>query len=219
VKPPLVSNALASDESEGAIGRNLGIGAKARCDGLRGLRGRRGKGLSVVPPLARLEMDGLRPGGHIIGAGGPARDEVRAAGVAPFPKRESSLAHEVLVVQAQFFEARAGNVGQFHFDFLRGGAGDATLGDVLDPGTRGLDHLVAGPTVPANVAFTEPHRDVVNQARHLEALQLPVAAVFGDQRLPFGHCQSSSTQSTMSIVSTNLPRRQAPVNSASAPRI
>lgn len=87
------------------------------------------------------------------------------------------MSEEVLVVEAKFFQAGAGDLGEFELHFFGGGAGLAAFGDVLDATAGGLDHLVVGAAAGADVAVAEAHGDVVDELGELERFEVPVAAV------------------------------------------
>ncbi len=98
---------------------------------------------------------------------------------------DSAPSREVLIVEAQFFEAGAGHVGELQLKLLRGAAGLAALGDTLHPGARGLHHLVVGAAPRTDGAVTKPHRHIVTKLRDLKALELPIATVLRDERFGF----------------------------------
>ena len=58
------------------------------------------------------------------------------------PRRQSALPQEVPIIQPQFLQAGTGHAGQLELALLRGAAGLAALGDVLDARARSLHHLV-----------------------------------------------------------------------------
>jgi len=90
---------------------------------------------------------------------------------------------EVFVVELELFEAGPGDVCELEFHFLRGAARLAALGDILDPASCSLHHLVVGPAALADVAVTKPDRHIVTKLRDLEALELPVSSMFRNQWL------------------------------------
>ena len=94
---------------------------------------------------------------------------------------EAALAEEILVVEAQFLERGAGDVGEFELGLLRGATGLAALGNVLHAAAGGLHHLVVGAAARWDVAVAELGREIVAELRELEALQVTVAAVRRNQ--------------------------------------
>ena len=126
------------------------------------------------------------PGGHFVGGGGAAGDQLRAARVGAGPLRQAALPQEILVVAPQFLQARPADVRQFQFHLLRRSGGLASLGDVLNSGARGLCHLVVSAALAVNITVAETDRHIVDQLRNLKAFQLAIAAVFGDERLRTG---------------------------------
>ena len=58
-------------------------------------------------------MDLPHPLGDLVGGGASPGDERFPAGVVAGPKRKGALAEEVFVVEAEFFEAGSGDVGEF----------------------------------------------------------------------------------------------------------
>jgi len=69
-----------------------------------------------------------------------------------------------------------------------------------------LHHLVVGAAPQGAVTVTEAHRDVIDQLRDLEALELAVAAEPGDERLV---CPSS-------ILSIRVLQTALPINSSAS---
>ena len=129
----------------------------------------------------------LHPGPHLLQRCTPSRLEALKHGVLGLPLLQPPLPEKVLIVQSQFLQAGAGHVGELEFSLLRGAAGLAALGDVLHARTRRLHHLIVGAAALLDVAIAETHRHVVHQLRHLETLQLPVAAVPWNQSLRLRH--------------------------------
>ena len=100
-----------------------------------------------------------------------------------FPKWMTSHAQEIAVVFEQFFEAGAGDVGEFEFHFLGGAAGLAAFEDVLFPRAGSLHHLVGGAATLVHEAAAEAHGAIIDDAGFLEGEELLVAAVSGDESL------------------------------------
>ena len=154
-------------------------------------------------------MNLLRPPRHIVGRGGPSRDQFLPARVIPIPNRRLPLPQEILVVQPQFLQTRPCHIGQFHLRFLRRAARQASLGDILHPAACRLRHLVVRAAPPVHIAVTEPHRHIIDHLCNLETLQFPVSAVLWDQRFILRHgmvllcpLPTSSTSSAWATPST-----------------
>jgi len=138
-------------------------------------------------------MNSLHPLRRVVGGLGAQIYQFLPKGVVSLPLFQPPLAQEVLVVELQLFQAGAGDACQLEFELLGGSAGLAALGDVLDAGAGGLDHLVVGAAALVDVAIAEADGYVVDELGHLEALEVPVAAVLGDQR--FHHINPSTDTS------------------------
>lgn len=123
----------------------------------------------------------LHPRGNFVSSGRPPGDKFCTARIAFVPYRQPPLSQKILIVQPQFFETRPRHIRKLQFGLLGSSAGLAALGDVLHPAPRCLNHLVMGPAATFDVAVAETHRDVIHQLCDLEALQLAIAAVFGNQ--------------------------------------
>ena len=67
-----------------------------------------------------------------------------------------------------------------------GGAGLAAFGDVLHSAAGGLDHPVVGAAALADVPVAEPDGHVADEWGELEASEIPLGAVGGEQRVA-GH--------------------------------
>ena len=70
------------------------------------------------------------PRGDFVGGGAAARDEFFPAGIFFGPFLESALAEEILVIEAEFFQTSAGDVGQFEFALFGSYAGEFTIADL-----------------------------------------------------------------------------------------
>ena len=81
---------------------------------------------------------------HLIGSGAPPGHQPLPARVFPLPERQAPLPQKILIIQAQFFQAGAGHIGQFQLGLFRSAGGLAPFGDVLHPAPRRLHHLVVG---------------------------------------------------------------------------
>jgi hypothetical protein len=123
----------------------------------------------------------LGPGGYGVSTVRTPGDQIGAARVEVLPDRQTALAQEIFVVSMEFFQAGPGGAGELQFDFLGGGRGFAAFHDVLHAGARGLNHLVVSAALAVNVFVAEAHGHVINDFSHLEALELSIAAVFGNQ--------------------------------------
>jgi hypothetical protein len=97
----------------------------------------------------------------------------------------AALPQEILIVEAQLFQAGARYVGQLHLHFFRSTAGLTPFGDILYTAPRRLNHLVVRAAALADVAITKPDRHVKDKLRYLKALESPITAVLGNQRLPY----------------------------------
>ena len=126
------------------------------------------------------------PGGYFVCCLAASCDEGFAAGVVGGPEREAAVAEEVFVVEAEFFQAGAGDLGEFEFCFFGCGAGRATFGDVLDAAAGGLDHLVMGAAAWVDVAVAEADGDVVDELGELEGFEVSVATVWWEEGI-IGH--------------------------------
>jgi hypothetical protein len=61
------------------------------------------------------------------------------------PNAEAVLDEETFVVLEEFVvEAGAGDIGELHLGFARGGGGAAAFANVADAAAGGLHHLVVG---------------------------------------------------------------------------
>src|SRR5579872_147927 len=174
------------NESQGGVGgefregRRSGPCGRHGLDGRHGLCGRHGLGRGLSVLLAR-------PLGYLVGGGAAAGNQVCPARIFAVPQGKAALAEKVFVIEAQFFEAGAGYVGQLEFGLFGGARGLAALSYVLHSAASGLHHLVVGTAALLDVAVTEADGHVVNQLRHLKTLQLAVAAVPGDERFLLRH--------------------------------
>lgn len=70
-------------------------------------------------------MQFASPRGGVVGCLGASVDQFLAPRVVFWPLRQPSLAEEVFVVEAEFFETCSGDVGQLEFGLLRGTGGAA----------------------------------------------------------------------------------------------
>jgi hypothetical protein len=107
-----------------------------------------------------------------------------------WPEGQPPLPQEVFVVEPQLLQAGPRHVGELDLGFLRSSRRLAPFGNILHPTARRLHHLVAGSAPAVDVSLAEPYRNVVDQLRQLEALQLPVTAVLRNQRLIDPHALS-----------------------------
>ena len=64
--------------------------------------------------------------------------------------------------------------------------GGTPFDNILCTAPGGLNHLVVGPATPIDVALTEAHRHIKAELRHLEAFQLPVPAMWRNERVAVG---------------------------------
>ena len=127
------------------------------------------------------------PRPHLIRVAQRRRHQFRRRGSVRSHSCSPSLPQIILIIQPQLLQTRPRHIRQLHLHLLRRAAGLTPLRDVLDAAARGLHHLIVRPAARIDVPVAEPHRDVVDQLRHLEALQVPVAAVLGDEGFRFGH--------------------------------
>ena len=123
------------------------------------------------------------PFGDLVGGGAAAGDEGFSPRVVRVPQREGALAQVVFVVEAEFFEAGAGDVGELELGLFGSAAGLAAFGDVLHAAARGLDHLVVGAAARGDIPLAKPDGDIVAKLRELEALEAAVASVLWEERL------------------------------------
>lgn len=133
-----------------------------------------------------LSIDLPNPPSHLIRGAAPPEDQGFPPGIFPFPERQVSVPEEVLVVQAEFFQAGAGHLGEFELHFFGGGAGFAALSDILHAAAGGLHHLVVGTASFSDVSVAKANRHIVAELGDLEAQQLSVAAMLGDEGI-VGH--------------------------------
>ena len=92
------------------------------------------------------------------------------------PEGQVPLAEEILVVQEQFLEGGAGDVGEVQLGLRAGGAHAVSLGDVLATGAGGLDHLVVGPGASVEMGVTEADGAIVDEGGDLEGAEGAVTA-------------------------------------------
>ena len=78
------------------------------------------------------------------------------------------LAQKVFVVEQQLIEARAGNVYEPQLGLTRSRRRPATLGDVLTPAARRLDHLIMRSRPLIDEPIAESDRAVVDDLRYLK---------------------------------------------------
>lgn len=109
-----------------------------------------------------------------------------AAGIKGFsgvfrPLRQVAGAEEILVVDEEFFEARAGDVGEFEFGFGGGQRGFAAFGDVLFAGARGLHHLVDGAVASPEELLTKPEGEIIDDLGFSVGEQLAVVTALGEE--------------------------------------
>ena len=103
-----------------------------------------------------------------------------------------SHAEEVFVVEEQFFEAGAGDVGEFHLHFRGGHRGFAGFGDVLLSRAGGLDHLVDGAVAALEEALTEPVGEAVDDLGFPVGKQIPVVAARREESFGGGHGEAET---------------------------
>lgn len=90
--------------------------------------------MSISSIFVQFSLSRLpHPVRHLVCSGWAASDQIGAAPVLASPLRMATLPQEVFVIEAQLFEAGAGNISQFKLHLLRSAAGLAALGDVLRP--------------------------------------------------------------------------------------
>ena len=97
------------------------------------------------------------------------------------PDGEVPDTEEVLVVNEQFLQAGAGDVGEGEFGFGGGFGGLGSFGDVLFSGAGGLDHLVNGAVAPAEKLLAKAEGEVVDNFGFPVREQLAVVASFGEE--------------------------------------
>lgn len=112
----------------------------------------------------------------LIGDGGGLGE---FAGVGGFfgvfgPEGVGPGAEVVFVVDEEFFEAGAGDVGEFDFGFGGGSRGFAAFRDVLLAGSCGLDHLVDGAVASREEAVAEVVGEVVDDLGFLKGDEVVV---------------------------------------------
>jgi hypothetical protein len=84
------------------------------------------------------------------------------------PPLQLPLAQKVFVVEQQLIEARAGNVYEPQLGLTRSRRRSATLGDVLTPAARRLDHLIMRSRPLIDEPIAESDRAVVDDLRYLK---------------------------------------------------
>ena len=120
---------------------------------------------------------------RLIGLIGPIGDSAHRLGLGVVfgPEQQVPLAEEVLIVLEQFFQAGAGDAGEFELGLLGGGGGLAGFRDVLFAATGGLDHLIVSPRAAVDEAVAESDRGIENNLGGLVGFELPVPAMGGDE--------------------------------------
>jgi len=102
------------------------------------------------------------------------------------PERQTVLAQEVLIVDQQLFQARAGDADQLELGLLRSAGSLTALGDVLLARAGGLNHLIGRARTPVDEAGAEGDRAVVDDLGTLVRLEPAVPAVSGDHAAGIG---------------------------------
>jgi hypothetical protein len=97
------------------------------------------------------------------------------------PDAEASLPEEILKVQEQFLQARPSYARQLQLRFFGSRRCHAPLGDVLNTAAGRLHHLIVGSRSPVDESIAEYHGTVINDLGALEAAQLTVAPMCGDE--------------------------------------
>ena len=92
------------------------------------------------------------------------------------PQWQVAMTQKILVIEQQFFQARAGHVGEFQLRFAAHSASAIAFRDVLPAAAGCLHHLVMRAAAPVDEAFAEMVRAVVDERGGLKAPQLPVTA-------------------------------------------
>jgi hypothetical protein len=129
------------------------------------------------------------PGRHIVSGHATAINQVLPARILALPDRQTPLAKEIFVVEAEFFQAGARHIREFEFGLFGCSRRLAPFRDILDPGPCRLDHLVMSTTSLINEAVAKTHGDIERQLSDLKALELPVASMHRYERL----CHHSPT--------------------------
>src|SRR4029450_7268628 len=86
----------------------------------------------------------------------------------PSPTPPPSAGAERLRSEQQLIEARAGNVYEPQLGLTRSRRRPATLGDVLTPAARRLDHLIMRSRPLIDEPIAERYRAVVDDLRYLK---------------------------------------------------
>ena len=71
--------------------------------------------ITSIRSIASIASMVSNPDGHLIGVGAAAGDQCLAARIVGCPRRQTSLAQKILIIQPQFLEACLSHVGQFQF--------------------------------------------------------------------------------------------------------
>lgn len=133
---------------------------------------------SISSILSMLLPDPLRYG---VSRGTAPGHQCRPARVIFAPGRKMAVAEKILVVEPEFFKAGTCDLSQLDFHLFRGGADRTSFGDILNAAACSLHHLVVSAAPAVDVTITEPCGDIVTELGNLEALQLPVPAVFWNE--------------------------------------
>lgn len=131
--------------------------------------------LSILSVFSTVHLD--CPVGDLVDISAAAVHQALAAGVVVGPEREFALAEEVLVVEAEFFEAGACDIGELEFRLLGGAAGLTAFGNVLDTTAGCLYHLVVSAAEFADKLLAEADGKIEGQLGNLKTFQFAVAAV------------------------------------------
>jgi hypothetical protein len=117
------------------------------------------------------------PPGDIFCRSAPPRYQRSAARIIVGPSGKGALPKKILIIQAEFFQARARDVRELELHLFRSSARFASFGNVLHAAPGGLHHLVMGAAARIDVSITKAHRHIVAKLSDLEALQLTIAAM------------------------------------------
>ena len=115
-----------------------------------------------------------------IGFVAKAADVEGLAGIL-LPLAVAAGAEEVAVVDEQFLQAGAGDIGEFDLTFAGGDGGLAALGDVLFPGPGGLHHLVDGAVALREKSPAEMEGEIVDDLGFAVGEQVLVVSLLREE--------------------------------------
>lgn len=120
---------------------------------------------------------------RLIGLGGILPEPAYKHGLPAilFPEPVIAGPQIIVIICQQLFQTGPSHVRQFDFHLLRRAGGHASLDDVLLAGPGRLDHLIAGPALPADEAITEVDCGVIDDLSLPIGKQIPVAAMWWDE--------------------------------------